>query len=668
MSSVERAHYLKKTIAVCVGLVVWSILIAVPPARAATYLVDSCQRPDGSVASREGWTPQYKGGFVYYADNCSSGGNLDAAFDTGLEHDFGDYGAWTFSAPPATTLARLTALRGAQAARDRPYGSPVTFIRADSTTLEVCGTPYNCTVLSGEIDYSLGGARAVTYGIECGGAPGGRCPAGLSGISLRRMRITLNDNTTPTVSRAPTGTLTSAVATLRTRTLSYTASDTGGGVYKHRLIVDGNPRIDETVESSGARCTRHSTGSFDSPTPCPLNAGGTLTLDTAVLPDGQHEVKLEVFDATAANKASEGPWPITVDNLPPTVGDVSVSGLAREGETLQCSATVDGQTPRLTYQWLRAGADGSNEVEIAAATASTYTLNAGDVGKKVLCRVTGTDGGGSAVKKSSLTSGPFTGGAVVAAKPDAVEPKDRGPIGPSGANGSAGGNGSAGINGGSGADALAKAAAIAAVPACTTATVKLFGTVTSLTRSYNRSAVPLSGRLIDAAGVPRSGTVLDIVQTVVRAGTAQRKKLGSVSTGADGGFRLTAPRGPSRALQIVDPTCGAVGPIVTERVRGAVQAKTTTRRLRNRQTARIAGRVLGGYVGRGIGLELQVKVGRRWRDVKHTTSNARGEFKVGYRFTRTYVRYTYQFRMVTRAGGAWPYMPAKSRVVKVRVN
>ncbi len=78
--------------------------------------------------------------------------------------------------------------------------------------------------------------------------------------------------------------------------------------------------------------------------------------------------------------------------------------------------------------------------------------------------------------------------------------------------------------------------------------------------------------------------------------------------------------------------------------------------------------MLGGYVGRGIGLELQVRVGRRWRDVKHTTTNSRGEFKVGYRFTRTYVRYTYQFRIVTRAGGVWPYMPAKSRVVKIRVN
>jgi hypothetical protein len=108
--------------------------------------------------------------------------------------------------------------------------------------------------------------------------------------------------------------------------------------------------------------------------------------------------------------------------------------------------------------------------------------------------------------------------------------------------------------------------------------------------------------------------------------------------------------------------------VLTERVRGALQARTTTRRIKNRQTARIRGRVLGGYVGRGIPLELQVKVGRQWRDVKHTMTNSRGEFRVGYRFMRTYVRYTYSFRVVSRAGSAWPYMPAKSSVVRVRVN
>ncbi len=78
--------------------------------------------------------------------------------------------------------------------------------------------------------------------------------------------------------------------------------------------------------------------------------------------------------------------------------------------------------------------------------------------------------------------------------------------------------------------------------------------------------------------------------------------------------------------------------------------------------------MLGGYVGRGLPLELQVRVGRTWKDVKAMTSNTRGEYKVNYRFLRTYVRYTYRFRVVTRAGSAWPFGAARSREVRVRVN
>ena len=155
---------------------------------------------------------------------------------------------------------------------------------------------------------------------------------------------------------------------------------------------------------------------------------------------------------------------------------------------------------------------------------------------------------------------------------------------------------------------------------------------------------------------------------MARSGSVQRKTLRTVRTGADGRFRTSAPRGPSRALQLVVKGCGSVGRVITQRVRGALSARTTTKRIRNRQSARIKGRVIGGYVGRGIPVELQVKVGRKWRDVKHTTTNSRGVYRVGYRFTRTYVRYTYRFRVVTRAGGSWPFLPAKSKTVKVRVN
>ncbi len=395
-----------------------------------------------------------------------------------------------------------------------------------------------------------------------------------------------------------------------------------------------------------------------------------------------------VVDAVG-NRSTEKSRVIIVDDDPPVIGSPRVSGTADEGQSLTCSATVDGQSPQITYRWARANSDGSGEAAIDGATQAEYTLRAADVGKKVLCVVAATDGGGTSTAKSGITDGPFADGAVVAAK--AATPAEGGggsaggggttsgsstggaTTGGSTSGGTTSGAGSGSVVGGgaqgtAAAVATAASAAAAAVPQCATSEVRPFGTVTKFTRSYNRSSITLSGRLVGPAGEARAGRVLDVVQTVVRSGTAQRTKVGSVRTGADGSYRTTAPPGPSRALQLIDPDCGSVGPVLTERVRGAVQARTTTRRVKNRQTARIVGRVLGGHVGRGIPLELQVKVGRQWRDVKHTMSNSRGEFRVGYRFLRTYVRYTYQFRVVTRAGGAWPFMPGKSRVVKVRVN
>ncbi len=300
----------------------------------------------------------------------------------------------------------------------------------------------------------------------------------------------------------------------------------------------------------------------------------------------------------------------------------------------------------MSYRWLRTNVDGSDEQVIAGADGQSYVLTSADVGKKVLCRVTGTDGGGSASRTSAITDGPFANGAVVAAK-----------VGSSAASLSAAGS-------------LATAAQVAAsaVPRCSSGVVKAFGTASALSRTYARSAVPLAGRLLDVRGGGLGGHTLELVQTVVRSGTATRTTVATVLTAGSGRFALRAPRGPSRALQVVDPTCGSVGPIVAERVRGSLAAKTTTHHVRNRQTARFEGRALGGYLGGGIPLELQVKVGRQWRDVKHMTSDRRGRFKVAYRFQRTFVRYTYVFRVVSRAGGAWPYLPASSRTVKVAVN
>jgi hypothetical protein len=681
-------------------LLVLASLLALPSgASAAAYIVDSCQHPDGAGAGSDGWVPTDRGFYVYRADNCPGGGSLDAYWASDFEHSYGDLARWTFTAPSGATIRALNGVRSARAAAGRPYGTPVTVMRADANVLEQCGSVFGCSALDGGFSYATNGATSVMFGVECGGAPGGRCPGGTTSFSVRKLQITLEDNNPPTFNGGLNGSLTSPTSIARVRTVNYSANDVGGGIYRQRLLADGREVAAGSVDGNDGRCARYPVGNgFSSPVPCRTTASGSLSYDTAGLPDGAHDLELQVFDVTNENKVVSA-WSVQVDNAAPSVGDVGISGTAREGEVLRCGAAVDGQSARLAYQWLRANADGSDVKDIPGATDAAYTIVAADVGKKLLCRLTATDGGGSTSKTSSLTAGPFAGGGLVAPKgsPAPSSPPDTPPPGgssggttstPGGSNGTGtsapggssggttsapGGSNGTGTSAPGGSSAANGAPAPMAppppLPACTTATVTIFGTATQLTRSYDHSGFTLSGRLTATSDRGTAGgAVLDLVQTVTRAGVSQRTTVGTVRTAPDGSFRVKVAPGPTRTVQVVAQNCGAVGPVLSERVRGALRAKANRRRVHNKQLARFHGRVLGGYLGRGLPLELQVRVGASWKDVKAVTSNSRGEYRVSYRFLRTYVRYTYRFRVVTRAGSAWPYMAARSRQVKVRVN
>ena len=71
----------------------------------------------------------------------------------------------------------------------------------------------------------------------------------------------------------------------------------------------------------------------------------------------------------------------------------------------------------------------------------------------------------------------------------------------------------------------------------------------------------------------------------------------------------------------------------------------------------------------GMVVEMQVRIGRRWRTFATTRARGTGgTFRYRYRFMRTYTRVTYRFRALVRAEAAYPYATGASRTVKVRVN
>ena len=98
-------------------------------------------------------------------------------------------------------------------------------------------------------------------------------------------------------------------------------------------------------------------------------------------------------------------------------GQPTISGTVQMGQTLAASTTgitdPDGTTNAFyLYQWI--ANDGTSDSDIADATASAYTLVAGDAGKTIKVKVTFTDDGGH---EETLTSDATT--AVAATVPGA---------------------------------------------------------------------------------------------------------------------------------------------------------------------------------------------------------------------------------------------------------
>lgn len=507
------------------------------------------------------------------------------------------------------------------------YADPVAYLKSATGVLESCIARAGCHDVSGPIDINVGDTEVIRLQVVCAGVDRA-CPAtGDTYYGLTRPQIELRDDAPPTL-QAVSGSLVSGTTTARVRDVSYNASDVGGGLYRQRLVADDNTvLLDGPIDANGGRCALP----YGYRVPCRLQATSAISLDTSRLVDGVHRLRLEVFDATNANAGTYAwPAPIVVDNVAPSIGEVRLSGTPKEGRVLSCDASVNGQSPRTTFGWVRVDADSGEEEPIDGADRSAYTLTSADVGRKVVCSVRAVDDGGTAVRRSLPTSPPFSRATVVA-----------------------GGVPSAGLP---------------LPPLCTRTTMRLARAASTRLRPYRTSAFVLRGRVADAAGVPRGGAVLQLQQSVTYAGLLRRSAIGTVRSEGDGTFRMTVPAGPTRVLQMVETGCGAIGSQVAQRVRGGLSASTTTARVRNNQTAHLRGRVLGGYLGRGLPVELQVKVAGRWKDVKAAVSDRRGHVAVSYRFTRTFVRYTYQFRLVTRAAGAWPYIPARSATVRVRVN
>src|SRR5215211_6345911 len=150
-------------------------------------------------------------------------------------------------------------------------------------------------------------------------------------------------------------------------------------------------------DSAGNNCADIVLAGQQSYTPVAADVGSTLRV--AVTASNGGGSASASSDKTAVVTAAPATPP--VNTAAPTI-----SGSAQDGQTLTADkGTWTGSQPiSYSYQWRRCNSAGNSCADIAAATNTTYTLIAADVGSTIRIAVTAANAGGSGTASSAQTA------------------------------------------------------------------------------------------------------------------------------------------------------------------------------------------------------------------------------------------------------------------------
>ena len=312
------------------GAVALAWLASAGSAWAAPYTVHSCRAPDGTPVAADGWTFQVTGAGKPTVDDCASGGSLRASFQPKTNHGHATSVALRFEAPADTTINAYDIDRRVQLASGVdgsgvPWRFNYAFLRDElafrgTNQADIC-QPKRDSCMSRDGVFSESGLaiRRFFMFTDCNhdsNSTTGRCTLQDQEVStvVRSARIRLDDAAVPAFSETPGGSLLNTSSPVRgVAEAVFTATDRGSGLRDAVLLIDGRRAATARVDAAGSACQEP----YVRVVPCPLESRGRLAIDTATLPDGPHDVALQVFDATGVNVAGFGPVRITTANTPP---------------------------------------------------------------------------------------------------------------------------------------------------------------------------------------------------------------------------------------------------------------------------------------------------------------------------------------------------------------
>jgi predicted outer membrane repeat protein len=380
--SAPRHGHRERLIAVVILLGVVSLLVVASPAAANSYHDFLCRIPYGPGAGRAAPVDDVSyatgGTFVFAGNSCAGGGALYASMDGEVSHPYGTGALDTFKAPAGLTIAGFTLWRYEADTAVQPYGAPVSNLDyspgppsvqglcAQSLGCASRGTPNSAFDPSNAVSVgSLSGVTQIQWSAQCGGGPGGECPASGGGTlssqyNVYAADIDLVDDTPPVVSGV-SGPLVAGGTLAGQQAVSFNASDGQSGVYGGSLLVDGHTIVSQSLDTNGGACqslnvTRDGQRSFEHAQPCKSAVSSNLTLNTNLLSAGQHSLELIVDDAAGnqtiaynATITTSGPPGVGVNGSINGRGPHIANGDPCAGEALELVVNGRRRPPIVTY-------------------------------------------------------------------------------------------------------------------------------------------------------------------------------------------------------------------------------------------------------------------------------------------------------------------------------
>jgi hypothetical protein len=140
---------------------------------------------------------------------------------------------------------------------------------------------------------------------------------------------------------------------------------------------------------------------------CSAIVGATASSYTVQASDGGSALEVVVTGSNVVgnNQASSAPTSV-VPQAPVNTQVPQISGTVAVGQQVQASSGswTGSPAPTFGYQWMDCDNGGNNCVAIVGATASSYTIQASDVGSTLEVVVTGSNGSGSSQASSAPTT------------------------------------------------------------------------------------------------------------------------------------------------------------------------------------------------------------------------------------------------------------------------